>query len=106
MAMIPAREANMYQWLKSWDALSKLTGLQRLHINLVFRFSHWTDYYEEMWKERGEDLLAPIKTITAPKTFVVTLPDHRCSMDIDIGESKCVLKLPIVTSTETEDSVT
>lgn len=105
MALLPAPETVIQQWSQSWDALSKLTGLRRLHITLVFRFSHWTDYYEDLWKERGAELLEPIKKITAPTTFIVTLPDHRCSLDIDVGESKCVFKLPIVETTETEESV-
>lgn len=84
----------MEQWFKSWDALSKLTGLRRLRISLVFRYTHWGDYYEELWKDKWVDMLAAVKTITAPREFVVTLPDRKCSREVDVGESKCIFELP------------
>jgi hypothetical protein len=79
-------------WFKSWDALSKLTGLRRLHINMVFRYNSRSDY-EQLWKARGTMLLEPIKRITAPREFVIVLPDPRCSVELDVGESKCVIKV-------------
>lgn len=81
-------------WLASWAALQRFRGLRRLHINLVFRYSHWSDYYEVLWKDKGDKLLEVVKNITAPRDFVVTLPDRRCSLDVDIGQSNCVLRLP------------
>ena len=47
-----------------------------------------------MWKEREPELLAVVKNITAPRDFVVVLPDRRCTTDVDVGASRCVLKLP------------
>ncbi|KAH7386057.1 hypothetical protein BKA66DRAFT_415775 [Pyrenochaeta sp. MPI-SDFR-AT-0127] len=90
------------QWYKSWGALGKLSGLRRLRVSLVFRYTHWSDYYEELWKERWVEMLEPLKTITAPRDFVVTLPDRRCSTAIDLGESHCVFELPA--AVEDDDS--
>lgn len=81
-------------WFRSWDALSRLTGLRRLHIDLEYRFTLWSDYYEQMWKERGNELLGTVRAITAPRDFVITLPNSRCTTNLDVGASKCVLKLP------------
>ncbi|CAO2651865.1 Nn.00g001480.m01.CDS01 [Neocucurbitaria sp. VM-36] len=90
-------------WFESWNALSKMTGLRHLQITLDFRYGNWSDTYETLWKERGEELLEPIKRITAPRDFVITLPDHRCSTDIDVGDSKCILRLPNRPDEDVED---
>ena len=79
-------------WLKTWESLSKLTGIRRLHITLAFRWHNFD--YEELWKQKGISLLEPVKKITAPRDFVVVLPNRRCSTCVDAGESNCVFKLP------------
>lgn len=52
------------------------------------------DCYEEIWKPNQETLLEPVKSVTVPDSFVVVLPDRRCSTGIDMGDSKCSLQLP------------
>jgi hypothetical protein len=59
-----------------------------------YRYSGFGDYFDIVWKEREAELIAPIKTITAPRDFVVTLPDRRCATDLDVGASNCVFELP------------
>jgi hypothetical protein len=80
-------------WTRSWNALSKLTGLRRLHINLEHPHIHWTDDINQGWKERGAKLLEQAKKITAPRDFVIYLPNQQCATDLDVGESHCVLKI-------------
>ena len=48
------------------------------------------------------ELLQPLRCIKAPTDFVLVLPDRRCSTDVDLGDSKCVLQLPeeLVSRTE------
>ena len=92
--MTQTLELVMEQWDESWNALSKLTGLRHLRVSLIFRYGQWSDYYEQLWKEREKELLDPIKRITAPRDFVLTLPDRRCSTVMDVGDSRCVLRLP------------
>jgi hypothetical protein len=79
-------------WSKTWKALSRLTGLRRLHIDLVFRYTH-PDEFEEYWKDKGTKLLEPVKLITWPRDFVVTLPDARCTTNVDVGKSRCVFEV-------------
>jgi hypothetical protein len=86
-------------WHNLWKVLSGLTGLRRLHVDLVFRYTHPNDF-EEFWKDKGTNLLESVKAITWPQEFVVTLPDVRCPTDVDVGDSKCVFKM------KSEDAVT
>ena len=81
-------------WEKSWSALGAMTGLRQLRVILYFRHREVFDCYEEYWKKWELHLLDPVKSITAPKDFTLTLPDRRCSTDVDLGSSKCVLQLP------------
>ena len=52
------------------------------------------DCYEEVWKPNEDILLEPVGAITAPSDFVLVLPDRRCSVNVDLGDSRCVLQLP------------
>jgi hypothetical protein len=79
-------------WARSWNALSRMTGLRRLHINLEHPHFHWTDDINEGWTERGPKLLEQAKTITAPRDFVIFLPNRRCTTNLDVGDSHCVLR--------------
>lgn len=78
-------------WLKSWDALRQMTGLSNLHIDIgVWSFLG----FQEQWLEREVELFEPVKTITTPKTFVIILPNRVCSTGLDVGNSRCVFRLP------------
>lgn len=103
--MSPSNDPDLEPWLNSWTALSRLTGLRCLHITLVFRNTHWFDYYDGLWKERGTELLGRIPDITAPKEFVITLPDRRCTTDVDVGASSCVLQLPGDDTSSEDESI-
>lgn len=84
----------MEPWVKSWECLSRLTGLRKLDVVLEYQYSNIGNFFDVMWKEREADLVAPFKLVTAPRDFVVTLPHRRCATDVDLGPSRCVLKLP------------
>jgi hypothetical protein len=80
-------------WFRSWEALSKLTGLRRLHINLEYTRRSWDPDTEKLWNETGAEILSKVKDIKAPRDFVIYLPDRRCTMDIETGNPRCTLKL-------------
>ena len=71
-----------------------MTGLQRLSVILYFRWRDVLDCYKDHWKTHELELLDPVKSITAPARFILVLPDRRCSTNVNLGSSKCVLKLP------------
>lgn len=71
-----------------------MAGLRKLHIRLYFFLDLWQQCYADFWKQNSEELLEPVKAVTAPKDFIVVLPDWRCSTDIDVGQSNCIFELP------------
>ena len=84
------------EWVQTWNNLRKLTGLRRLHVKLGFRYGFPPDDFESFWKSNRLQFLAPVKTITAPADFVVTLPDPTCStVGVDVGDSRCIFELPV-----------
>jgi hypothetical protein len=89
----------METWVKSWECLSRLTGLRKLDVVLEYQYDLFGNLFDVMWKEREADLVAPFKLVTAPRDFVVTLPHRTCAIDMDLGPSRCVLKLPAAGST-------
>jgi hypothetical protein len=91
MTNLPSLE--LEAWLKSWDALSKLTGLRRLHINFGSTYLTPSTVHEDVWREKGAEFLAPAKAITAPREFVVFLPNRKWTTDLDVGNPICVLKI-------------
>lgn len=86
--------ADLDDWFRSWDAIRKMTGLKRLHVNMEYAFHGWEDFAEARWEESGKEMLTAVKEITAPGDFVVYLPDSKCSTDVDPGNSRCVFKVP------------
>ncbi|KAJ4376161.1 hypothetical protein N0V83_001442 [Neocucurbitaria cava] len=98
-------EGGFNQWFQSWDVLSKMAGLRHLNIRLSFRLSRHIDFYDALWKGKGQEILEPVKRVTAPREFVITLPDIRCSTDIDVGESKCIFRLPKDDATDDDDTL-
>lgn len=82
------------EWYRTWDVLRSMTGLRTLHVRLFFFLDLWQQCYGDFWQRNGKELLEPVKKITAPKDFLVTLPDWRCSTDLDVGQSRCIFRLP------------
>ncbi|EFQ94135.1 hypothetical protein CFE70_004912 [Pyrenophora teres f. teres 0-1] len=97
------RERHRCEWFRSWEALSRLTGLRRLHIKLYFCLDLWEHCYGTFWTQNSRELLEPIKKITAPRDFVITLPNWKCSTKIDVGNSRCVFKLPERDSSDNDE---
>ncbi|EUC34702.1 hypothetical protein COCCADRAFT_92834 [Bipolaris zeicola 26-R-13] len=87
-------QAHRDEWNRTWDVLGRMNGLRTLHIRLFFFLDLWLQCYGDFWEQNGKALLEPITKMTAPKDFVVTLPDWRCSTDLDVGKSRCVFQLP------------
>lgn len=50
--------------------------------------------WERNWIELEQQLLEPVKKVTAPEWFELTLPFSGCRTDWDMGESKVVLRRP------------
>ncbi|KAF1927795.1 uncharacterized protein M421DRAFT_65081 [Didymella exigua CBS 183.55] len=91
---ITADQLQFAAWKNSWAALPVMTGLRKLHVTIWFRWRDMIDCYEEIWEPNERALLEPVGSVTAPRSFVLVLPDRRCSIDIDMGDSACVLELP------------
>lgn len=97
--------ADLSPWFNSWEALSKMTGLRRLHIVLSYRTEYANNEYRELWRVKGTELLKPIQSVTSPRDFVITLPDRRFSTSsIEVGTSRCVLRLPPMDEEDTDAS--
>jgi hypothetical protein len=88
------RGAHRDEWYRTWNVLRRMTSLRTLHVRLFFVMDLWQSCYGDFWKQNDQAVLEPIKSITAPQDFVVTLPDWRCSTDLDVGKSRCIFKLP------------
>jgi hypothetical protein len=85
---------NKPAWDRSWAALKEMSGLRRLRVVIASRNRPWTESNLQHWEVVCPEILSGIRSITAPVDFVVTLPDRGCSTALDVGDSKCVLKLP------------
>jgi hypothetical protein len=101
-------EINLEPWVNSWMMLARLTGLRRLHVKLGYASSFWGERFDAIWEELGAKMLEVVKSITAPKDFVVVLPLRQIVVDaevedshlpsgqivtdIDVGDSHCVFK--------------
>jgi hypothetical protein len=81
-------------WARAWAVLGKMTGLKRLHVTFACNIWNRPEEIEVLWAPIITEVLKPIGTITAPSEFTIRLPDWRCSKAFDIGDSKCVFKLP------------
>jgi hypothetical protein len=81
-------------WARAWAVLGKMTSLRHLHIIFACNIWNQPEEIEVLWAPVMTEVLKPIGTITAPSEFTIRLPDWRCSTDFEIGDSKCVVKLP------------
>ena len=57
------------KWRKIWHIISMMTGLRELHIKL-----NVTTEWATLNREAAADLLEPIKQVTEPKVFLLSLP--------------------------------
>jgi hypothetical protein len=81
-------------WARAWAVLGNMSGLRPLHITFACKIWNRPEEIETLWAPIMTEILKPIGTITAPIEFTITLPDWRCSIAFDVGDSKCVFKLP------------
>lgn len=79
-------------WSEAWQVLGQMTSLKDLSIDLGLEYSH--AYEHEEWTKQEATIFEPVKHVTAPRNFIIVLPDRRCSTDLDVGDSKCVFLLP------------
>jgi hypothetical protein len=71
-----------------------VNSLRRLHVRFACNIWNQPEGIEVLWAPIMTEVLKPIGTITAPSEFTIRLPNWRCSTAFDIGDSKCVFKLP------------
>lgn len=83
-------------WYDSCDALARMRGLHELVIRLNFGFlrDHGRGALLRQWVDIQEELFAPVKAVTAPRSFVIVLPDQNCSTELDVGATNCVFQVP------------
>lgn len=90
-----SKDSERVHWLATWTSISSLTGLQRLHVRLVFSSLQLTFFLnnDEVWNSHAPALLGAIPKIAARK-FVITLPSDQNSTEIQLQNPQCVLRLP------------
>lgn len=77
-----------------------MAGLRELFVAIVDPSPQ--EIWERNWIEYEEQLLGPMKKVTAPECFELMLPFERCRTDWDMGESRVVLRRP---ESQEEDEV-
>lgn len=80
-------------WFQTWRGLTQFTGLRRLHVHLKLYPNAWSEFLHRFWNSGAKDMLAPVCEITAPDDFVIFVPREDFLVDLDFGDSKCVLKV-------------
>jgi hypothetical protein len=48
----------------------------------------------EQWNSLAPKMFEPVKQMKVLRNFVITFPHPLCSIDLDVGESKCVFRHP------------
>ncbi|KAF1918433.1 hypothetical protein BDU57DRAFT_198807 [Ampelomyces quisqualis] len=81
-------------WFSPWSSLIRLTGLRRLRIYLDYSQVFWYGVVDhEFWNKTAVQLLRGAKEITAPSTFVVSIPSSQCALGVDVGNSQCIFEV-------------
>jgi hypothetical protein len=71
-----------------------MTGLRRLRIRVDYSQVFWYGVVDHtFWNRAAADLLGGVKHITAPRTFIVSIPNPQCARGVDIGNSRCVFEI-------------
>ncbi len=61
-------------WTAIWRNISAMKGLQTLLVDLNVGRGGWSRSWGNMNETTAEELLAPIKEVTRPSTFILSLP--------------------------------
>ncbi|KAL5119798.1 hypothetical protein ACEQ8H_002158 [Pleosporales sp. CAS-2024a] len=69
-----------------------MTSLSELYIAIVDPSPQ--GIWEQNWLELEDQLLHPVKNVTRPSHFVLILPFASCRTELDMGESRVVLRTP------------
>lgn len=90
-----SKGSKVTQWLVTWTSIARFTGLQHLHVRLVFSSLQLAFFFDsdQVWETNGPALLGAIPKITA-KDFVIILPSNQNSTEIQLQNPHCVLRLP------------
>lgn len=98
-----SKDSKVTQWLITWTSIARLTGLQHLHVRLVFSSLQLAFFLDsdQVWEANGPALLGAIPKIPA-KDFVIVLPSNRNSTKVPMQNPHCILRLP---SQEDSDQV-
>lgn len=62
----------LQRWGRVWEIISTMTGLHELHVKL--KFSSESPRWATLNKEAAAVLLEPIKQVTKPDVFILSLP--------------------------------
>lgn len=89
-------------WEKGWRILAEMQGLRDLYIALVDPSQH--GMWERNWVELETELLEPVKQVTKPKWFDLTLPYASCDTRRNMGECRVVLSKPVGEEGESEEN--
>ena len=57
------------KWQKMWRIIAGMEGLQRLHVRLLVNDGWYT-----LNRESAAELLEPVKQVTRPQSFVLSIP--------------------------------
>ncbi|OAK95329.1 hypothetical protein IQ06DRAFT_284192 [Phaeosphaeriaceae sp. SRC1lsM3a] len=79
-------------WERGWAIIAGMAGLRDLYVAIIDPSPQVI--WERNWIELEQQLLEPVKKVTAPEWFELTLPFSGCRTDWDMGESKVVLRRP------------
>jgi hypothetical protein len=64
-------------WTTIWRNISAMKGLRTLLVNLSICSDVWSRSWGNMNETTSDELLAPIKEVTRPSTFILSLPFPR-----------------------------
>lgn len=75
-------------WTEVWYNLSQMQGLEDLHITLLLSGRKW----ESLTHENATAVIEPIKAVTKPKLFELTVPDNIGANDSPWTSLPCYIK--------------
>lgn len=84
------------EWFNTWEVLRQMSSLRNLLVRLFYPGYQRSDPKPivDSWKSKEVRLFEPVRSVLAPTSFVIILPDKSCSTSLDVGASKCVFRFP------------
>lgn len=76
-------------WKDCWKVLSYMEGLHELYISFAC-----SEDEKVRWLAMEARLLDGVKEVTVKKSFVIVLPFEESNLGLDVGQSRCELRVP------------